>query len=138
MHYECSLVVSFSIVVVLSPINSATKQQAPTRASVDVAPNLEVATIRPSRLDDLGRQLHPSADRITIENFSLKDLIVYAYNLKDNSQVLSGPDWLDKSHFELPESSVSRRARNCAPCEPTTSGRSGACGCGSHQLRRSL
>ncbi len=64
-------------------------------------PSFEVATIKPSNPDDRGRRLHPSADRITIENFTLKELIVYAYNLEDNSQVLGGPDWLDKTHFDI-------------------------------------
>jgi uncharacterized protein (TIGR03435 family) len=75
--------------------------QASPPISVSVQPSLEVATIKPSRPDDRGRKLHPSADRIAIENFTLKELIAYAYNLKDNSQVLGGPDWLDKAHFDL-------------------------------------
>jgi uncharacterized protein (TIGR03435 family) len=77
---------------------SAHAQQPTTTSKL---PAFEVATVRPSRPDDRGRRLRTSADRITIENFSLKELIVYAWNLKDNSQVLDGPDWLDKSHFDI-------------------------------------
>ena len=76
-------------------------QQAPPAATSDNSPRLEVASIKPSRPDGRGRKLHPSADRITIENLTLKELIVYAYGLEDNSQVLGGPDWLDKTHFDI-------------------------------------
>lgn len=74
--------------------------QARAAAAPEV-PALEVATVKPSNPDDQGRRLHPSGDRITIENFTLKELIVYAYDLKDNSQVVGGPDWLGRSHWDI-------------------------------------
>ena len=76
-------------------------QQASTASTTDLASSLEVASIKPSQPDDRGRKLRTSADRITVENFSLKELIVYAWNLQDNSQVLGGPDWIDKAHFDI-------------------------------------
>jgi hypothetical protein len=79
----------------------ASAQQSPAAPSAETLPSFEVASIKPSRPDYRGRKLHPSGDRITIENFTLKELITYAYDLKDNSQVLGGPDWLDKTHFDI-------------------------------------
>jgi uncharacterized protein (TIGR03435 family) len=82
-------------------VSYVSAQQAPAVATAEAPPSFEVASIKPSRPDDRGRKLHPSTDRITIENFTLKELIAYAYDLKDNSQVLGGPDWLDKTHFDI-------------------------------------
>jgi uncharacterized protein (TIGR03435 family) len=82
-------------------LTSLAASQAVTQPPAAKLPAIEVATIKPSRPDDRGRKLHTVADRITIENFSLKELITYAYDLKDNSQVLGGPEWLDKSHFDI-------------------------------------
>ncbi len=79
----------------------ALAQQASPPIPASATPSFEAGAIKPSRADDRGRKLHPTADRITIENFTLKELIAYAYDLKDNSQVLGGPDWLDKVHFDI-------------------------------------
>ena len=38
---------------------------------------------------------------MTIENYSLRHLIVSAYGLKSTSQVLGGPEWIDKRHFDI-------------------------------------
>ena len=75
------------------PINDA--------LAAEKLPSFEVASIKPSDPDDRGLKLRTSADRVTIENFTLKELIAYAYDLKSDSQVLSGPDWLDKKHFDI-------------------------------------
>jgi uncharacterized protein (TIGR03435 family) len=75
------------------PINGA--------VAAEKLPSFEVASIKPSNRDDRGLKLRMSADRITIENFTLKELIAYAYDLKSDSQVLSGPDWLDKKRFDI-------------------------------------
>ena len=84
-----------------APALPASAQQQVLSTS-DAAPAaLEVATVKPSKPEDRGRRLHPSGDRITIENFTLKELIAYAYDLKDNSQVVGGPNWLDRSHFDI-------------------------------------
>lgn len=75
------------------PINDA--------VATEKLPSFEVASIKPSNPDDRGLKLRRSADRVTIENFTLKELIAYAYGLKSDSQVLGGPDWLDKKHFDI-------------------------------------
>jgi uncharacterized protein (TIGR03435 family) len=81
----------------------ATRANAQETAALPLGkpPVFEVVSIKPSQPDDRGRKLRTSSDRITIENFTLKELIVYAYNLKDNSQVLGGPNWLEKLHFDI-------------------------------------
>jgi len=63
-------------------------------------PGFEVASIKPSKRD-AGHHWDSNEDRASIEGYSLRDLIVYAYGLKSNSQVLGGPDWIDKQHFDI-------------------------------------
>jgi uncharacterized protein (TIGR03435 family) len=94
--------VSFVLLVAgVTSIPWASAQQPAKVATAEAPPVLEVASIKPSKPDDRGRKLHTLADRITIENFTLKELIAYAYDLEDNSQVLGGPDWLGKTHFDI-------------------------------------
>jgi uncharacterized protein (TIGR03435 family) len=94
----------FSVLYLLLVFGSAAPSGAQDPSAAAVVPDadtLEAVSIKPSRPDDVGRKIRTSADRITIENLSLKELIVYAYHLKDNSQVLSGPDWLERLHFDI-------------------------------------
>jgi uncharacterized protein (TIGR03435 family) len=80
---------------------SAGAQEAAPAGVTASQSSFEVASVKPSKPDDRNRILRYSADRITIENFTLKELIAYAYGLKRNSQVIGGPDWLDKTHFDI-------------------------------------
>ncbi len=76
-------------------------QQAPGAANADQRPSFEVASIKPTKPDDNDHGWHSNSDRLTIEGYSLRDLIVSAYGLKSASQVLGGPDWIDKKHFDI-------------------------------------
>jgi uncharacterized protein (TIGR03435 family) len=86
----------------LGASHSATRaQQTPAIVSSEPRPSFEVASIKPSKPDDQDRGWHSGGDRIAIENYSLRDLVVSAYGLRSNSQVLGGPDWLAKEHFDI-------------------------------------
>ncbi|MCL2453484.1 MAG: TIGR03435 family protein, partial [Alphaproteobacteria bacterium] len=64
-------------------------------------PSFEVAAIKPSKPDARNHDWDSNEDRVRIEHYSLRDLIAYAYGLKSNSQVLGGPDWIDKRSFDI-------------------------------------
>lgn len=53
----------------------------------------EVWTIKPFRFD-------VSGSRLAVENFSLKDLITYAYDVKDY-QLLGEPHWADIDRYDI-------------------------------------
>jgi uncharacterized protein (TIGR03435 family) len=76
-------------------------QQTPGTARADQRPSFEVASIKPTKPDDNDHGWHSNSDRVTIEGYSLRDLIISAYGLKSASQVLGGPDWIDKKHFDI-------------------------------------
>jgi uncharacterized protein (TIGR03435 family) len=81
----------------------AVQGQQPSDAGnlVDKLPSFEVASIKPSRPGDSSHDWDSNSDRVTIENYSLRDLIAYAYNLKSDLQVWGGPNWLDNKHFDI-------------------------------------
>lgn len=64
-------------------------------------PSFEVASIKPTRKDEGDRDWDSGADRLRIEGYSLRNLIASAYGLKSDSQVLGGPDWIDKRRFDI-------------------------------------
>ncbi|HUN82862.1 MAG TPA: TIGR03435 family protein [Terracidiphilus sp.] len=88
-------------------IASATAQQAATPAATTPSatparlPAFEVAAIKLSRPDDNHHGWHGTADRISIENYTLQRLIRSAYGLKSDLQVIGGPDWIGKQAFDI-------------------------------------
>lgn len=80
---------------------SARAQQAPSVAAAASPPSFEVAAIKLTKPDDRGHNWDGTADRISIENYTLRRLIRSAYGLKSDSQILGGPDWIDKQAFDI-------------------------------------
>jgi uncharacterized protein (TIGR03435 family) len=82
-------------------VASLPAQQASLAANGGKLPSFEVATIRPSRPGTFRQDLDETGDRLTIENFTVRHLIREAYGLKSDSQILGGPDWIDKQGFDI-------------------------------------
>ena len=61
----------------------------------------EVVSVKRSSPDSRGSSWQFTNDRITVRNYSLRDLIEIAYGLKSDSQVINGPDWIEKQHFDI-------------------------------------
>jgi len=79
----------------------ARAQQTPKPATAGQAPTFEVAAIKPSKPGDGNHNWDDSADRVSIENYTLRRLISVAYGLKSESQVLGGPKWIDHQTFDI-------------------------------------
>ncbi len=79
----------------------ATAQQAPAAAEPEPQPSFEVVSIKPSRPDYQGYDWNGGVDRVSIKNYTLRQLIRSAYGLKSDSQVLGGPDWIGKRAFDI-------------------------------------
>jgi len=75
------------------PSNPATTADNPS--------SVEVATIKPSKPGDEDDNWNGGRDRVAIENYTLRHLIRAAYDLKSDSQVLGGPDWIGKQGFDI-------------------------------------
>ncbi len=76
--------------------------QQPLRTTADAAsPAFEVAAIKADKGDSGNRNVDASGDRLSIENYTLRQLIRLAYNLKSDKQISGGPDWMDKQAFDV-------------------------------------
>src|SRR6202041_401019 len=64
-------------------------------------PSFEVATVNPTRPDDTNQRWDSGGDRVSIENYTLRQLIKAAYDIKSDSQILSGPEWMSKQRFDI-------------------------------------
>ena len=72
--------------------------------------SFEVASIKPADAHANGSSTNTSTGRFSIENFSLKDCLKWAFEVKDFS--LEGPAWLGSPRFDIvakPPAGASRR-----------------------------
>jgi uncharacterized protein (TIGR03435 family) len=83
------------------PFAVSQAQQRDGAAAIEKLPSFEVASVKPSRPGESNHDWDSNSDRVTIENYCLRDLIASAYDLKSDSQVLGGPNWLDNKHFDI-------------------------------------
>ena len=64
------------------------------------ATEFEVADVKPSRPDaNQNGRILPSG-RIDVEAFPLRDMIKFAYDIRDN-EALAGPKWLESTRFDI-------------------------------------
>jgi uncharacterized protein (TIGR03435 family) len=76
-------------------------QQARTALNSGKMPSFEVATIRPSKPGTFRQDMDESGNRLTFQNYTVRHLIREAYGLKSDSQILGGPEWIDKQGFDI-------------------------------------
>jgi Protein of unknown function (DUF3738) len=63
-------------------------------------PEFDVASIRQHANGDNRAYVQASEGRLAMANFSLKQLILFAYNVPNN-QVLGVQAWMDSNHFDI-------------------------------------
>lgn len=63
--------------------------------------SFEVASIRPSKPSTWGNDLDESENRLTIKNFTVRQLIREAYGLKSDAQIKGGPEWIANQRFDI-------------------------------------
>src|SRR6202021_1544870 len=101
--HACRYLLSIFFALFLAAVNvrAAGAQSKPAVATADETPHFEVAAIKPSKPENRGHNsTRGSSDRMLIQNYTLRGLIRLAYGLKTDSQILGGPDWLDKKAFD--------------------------------------
>jgi uncharacterized protein (TIGR03435 family) len=64
-------------------------------------PSFEVATIKPARPGMWRQDYDTDGNRLTVTNYTVRRLIREAYGLKSDSQVLGGPEWIDRQAFDI-------------------------------------
>lgn len=102
----CSSLRSYRRAVIaslLAPIfftYSALAQQA-AAASTEKPLAFEVVAVKLTDPDNHSQSWRGTYNRLTIQNYTLRHLIRIAYDLKSDSQVIGGPEWLDKQGFDI-------------------------------------
>ena len=65
-------------------------------------PGFDVASIKPTRSAGGVSSIRPSPGRVSMENVSLKKLILNAYGIPDDQgYALAGPGWLTTESFDI-------------------------------------
>jgi uncharacterized protein (TIGR03435 family) len=65
-------------------------------------PTFDVASIKPNRSDNGRSSMRGSEGRVTMENVSLRKLILAAHGIPDDREyMLVGPDWLGSERFDI-------------------------------------
>jgi uncharacterized protein (TIGR03435 family) len=73
-----------------------------TLAAGAQTPGFDVASIKPAGSAGGGSSIRPSPGRVSMENVSLKKLILNAYGIPDDQgYALAGPDWLTTESFDI-------------------------------------
>jgi uncharacterized protein (TIGR03435 family) len=82
--------------LIVAALGAAFAQSATKPAAFDVA------SVRPNLTGVNGGSLSRSGGRITVENFSLRECIAFAYGIATGRDYeLSGPAWLDTEKFDI-------------------------------------
>jgi len=85
-------------------------------ATVTLGQAFEVASVRPSQREvgpDYNNQITYSPTGLTARNATLKRLIAEAYHLQLNQ--ISGPDWLDRSEYDIEARAASGNRQQMEP-----------------------
>lgn len=91
-------IASLSLIIALHPAANA---QSGASADPHDRPSFEVATVKPTRPDNTHQGWDSGGDRVSIENYTLRQLIKSAYDVHSDSQILSGPEWMSKQRFDI-------------------------------------
>jgi uncharacterized protein (TIGR03435 family) len=88
--------------MVVDSVNKTPTPNAPgvTETLTVKATEFEVADLKPSRPDEKENARILATGRIDLEGFPLKQLIMFAYDVRDDA-ALVGPKWLDSAKFDL-------------------------------------
>lgn len=104
--YSCCMkflrwALSALLAIEIAPLPRLVAQEARISAAVAASPQFEVAAIKPAKPGNGNHNWDDSADRMSIENYTLRRLISVAYGLRSELQVIGGPKWIDQQAFDL-------------------------------------
>jgi uncharacterized protein (TIGR03435 family) len=64
------------------------------------AQSFEVASIKPNHSGAASRFVHPTPGKLNISNMTLKDLLMFAYQVRD-FQISGGPGWINSDQYDI-------------------------------------
>jgi uncharacterized protein (TIGR03435 family) len=66
----------------------------------DADPSFEVATVKPTKPDEQGTFITVRGTELVVVNFSLNDLVKFAYGVQDK-QIVDGADWMKTDKWDI-------------------------------------
>ena len=108
LTHSCKfLLASLTLAVILSPILFGFVDAPRVSAALLQNPggkpefSFEVATVKPSSGEERNRGIMTSPGRFREENVPVKDVIMFAYDLKSDSQISGYPEWVNASDYDI-------------------------------------
>jgi uncharacterized protein (TIGR03435 family) len=83
-----------------TPDNAWAIPEPPRPMARDAHPGIEVATIKPSDPNSQGKGVHPNGRHLVIQNYTLNDLISFAYSVQAR-QVVGAQDWFGSDRYDI-------------------------------------
>lgn len=96
MGNKSKYLVTLGILGVFAILSVPQSQAQPQAARSD----FEVASIKPNTSGDPGRYIRPSAGRLSVTNMAVKDLLTYAFQVRD-FQISGGPGWINSDRYDI-------------------------------------
>jgi len=72
----------------------------PKPMGADAIPVFEVATVKPSKPDALGKGFGAAGRQFSTNNTSVSDIITFSYGLHPR-QIIGGPSWLESDRYDI-------------------------------------
>src|ERR1700733_7477705 len=76
-------------------------QQASPAIATAPPPSFEVASIKLSNPDKAGQDFDVDDERVSLRNYTLRQLIRAAYGLKADRQIEGGEKWMDAQRYDI-------------------------------------
>lgn len=101
------LLAGLTVAVILGPILFGFADVPRIRAALLQNPggkpefNFEVATIKPSNGQQPNRGILTSPGRFRAENWPVKNVIMFAYDLKSDTQISGYPEWVNSADYDM-------------------------------------
>ena len=77
------------------------QQASPAVTTAQAPPSFEVASIKLSNPDKTGQDFDVSNERVSLRNYTLRQLIREAYGLKADRQIEGGEKWIDAQRYDI-------------------------------------
>jgi uncharacterized protein (TIGR03435 family) len=77
------------------------RAQSPPAAEKLEAPTFEVASVKENKPGGRGSYTRSTPGRFASHNATLRNIIMSAYELIQNPQLIGGPKWMDSARFEI-------------------------------------
>jgi bla regulator protein blaR1 len=97
---------ALGLVAALGPVAFGVMRRVPvhlqTQQTAGARPSFEVATIKPSKPDEVQNLMMGTRDGYyNVHHMSLKQLIKFGYQVTADDQLIGATDWMDKEYFDI-------------------------------------